>query len=79
MNEALWEKCVAFHGHSCPGLAIGFRAAELAMDYLGLNDPAVDEEVVCVTENDACGVDAVQVLTGCTLGKGCLLYTSRCV
>lgn len=74
MNEALWNKCVAFHGHQCPGLAIGYRAAELAMEYLGLGGPAGDEELVCVTENDACGVDAVQVLTGCTMGKGNLLY-----
>ena len=38
------------------------------------NGPAADEELVCVTENDACGVDAVQVITGCTMGKGNLLY-----
>ena len=23
MNQELWEKAVAFHGHACPGLAIG--------------------------------------------------------
>ncbi len=74
MNKELWERCAAFHGHTCPGLAIGFRAAELAMEHLGLNGPAADEELVCVTENDACGVDAVQVATGCTMGKGNLLY-----
>jgi formylmethanofuran dehydrogenase subunit E len=33
-----------------------------------------DEEIVCVTENDARGVDAVQLITGCTFGKGNLLY-----
>ena len=55
MNEALWNRCVAFHGHSCPGLAIGFRAATEALAYLGVNGPAADEELVCVTENDACG------------------------
>ena len=74
MNEALWNRCVAFHGHSCPGLAIGFRAATLALAHLGVDGPAADEELVCVTENDACGVDAVQVITGCTMGKGNLLY-----
>lgn len=74
MNEALWERCVAFHGHSCPGLAIGFRATAEGMSVLGLPlAPVQDEELVCVCENDACGVDAVQVLTGCTLGKGNLL------
>ena len=26
-QQALWEKCVAFHGHACGGLTIGFQAA----------------------------------------------------
>ncbi len=60
---------VAFHGHLCPGILIGYRAARIAMRTLGLQR-AYDEELVCVVENSACGVDAVQVLTGCTFGKG---------
>jgi len=68
-----WERCVSFHGHSCPGLAIGYRAAMLAQTELGI-EFSEDEELVCVTENDACGVDAVQLLTGCTFGKGNLVY-----
>ena len=68
-----WERCVEFHGHECPGLAMGFKACEAAMEKMKLNF-SKDEEVVCVTENDACGVDAVQVLTGCTFGKGNLIY-----
>ncbi|MBV5307454.1 MAG: formylmethanofuran dehydrogenase, partial [Desulfobulbaceae bacterium] len=27
-----WERCVEFHGHSCPGLAIGYRACEAARE-----------------------------------------------
>ena len=73
MNQELWKKCVEFHGHECPGLAIGYRAFEVAKEKLGLTFSG-DEEVVCVTENDACGVDAVQVLSGCTFGKGNLIY-----
>ncbi len=73
MNQKLWKKCVEFHGHECPGLAIGFRASEIAVEKMGLNF-SFDEELVCVTENDACGVDAVQLITGCTLGKGNLIY-----
>ena len=38
---------------------------------------STDEEIVCVTENDACGVDAIQFITGCTFGKGNLLYRDR--
>lgn len=68
-----WEKCVAFHGHSCGGLAIGYKAALLAMDLLDI-DFCDNEAVVCISENDACGVDAIQVLLGCSIGKGNLLF-----
>lgn len=73
MNQKLWEKCVEFHGHECPGLAIGFKASEAIINKMNI-DFSVDEEIVCVTENDACGVDAVQVITGCSMGKGNLIY-----
>lgn len=72
-DSAIWEKAVQFHGHECPGLAIGVRAVEAAKVKLGVTF-SQDEEIVCVTENDACGVDAIQVLTGCSLGKGNLIY-----
>ena len=75
-HEGLWEKCVAFHGHSCGGLTIGYKAALYAMDLLKTNF-SEDEEVVCVTENDACGVDAIQVILGCSAGKGNLLFRMR--
>lgn len=68
-----WKRAAAFHGHVCPGLALGFRAAQAGMAALNALR-AEDEEIFAVVENDACGVDAVMVLTGCTLGKGNLLY-----
>ena len=74
--QTLWDKCVAFHGHACGGLAIGFRAALYAMELLEAA-PAKDEELVCVAECDACGVDAIQALLGCTVGKGNLLFSLR--
>ncbi|SNS05968.1 formylmethanofuran dehydrogenase subunit E [Anaerovirgula multivorans] len=73
MDKKLWEKCVDFHGHECPGLAIGYKASEAAKEKLKI-DFSKDEDVVCVTENDACGVDAIQVLLGCSFGKGNLMY-----
>jgi len=73
MDRELWDQCIRFHGHECPGLAIGFRAAEIAKDKMGLSF-SQDEEIVCITENDACGVDAVQYITGCTMGKGNLIF-----
>ncbi|MTI66155.1 MAG: formylmethanofuran dehydrogenase [Firmicutes bacterium] len=73
MDKLLWDEAVNFHGHECPGLAIGFKAAEAAIKKLGINF-SEDEEIVCVTENDACGVDAIQYILSCTFGKGNLLY-----
>ncbi|MDD2234477.1 MAG: FmdE family protein [Desulfitobacteriaceae bacterium] len=73
MGKTDWQKAVEFHGHSCPGLAIGYKAAAAAKEKMGITF-ASDEEVVCVTENDACGVDAIQLLTGCSIGKGNLIY-----
>ena len=72
-KKELWEKCVAFHGHVCGGLTIGYKASLYAMELLGLGRSA-DEEIVCIAENDACGIDAVQVVLGCTVGKGNLLF-----
>ena len=73
MMRRYWERAVDFHGHVCPGIAIGVRACQAACEALGC-EFSQDEELVCITENDACGVDAVSALLGCTLGKGNLLY-----
>jgi formylmethanofuran dehydrogenase subunit E len=69
-------RCADFHGHVCPGLAIGYRAARAGLDRLkAYRSP--DEELVAEVETDACGADAVQVLSGCTFGKGNLIYRDR--
>ncbi len=72
LPEAL-KQCVAFHGHLCPGLVIGYCAATLAMRELSATR-AGDEELIAIVENDTCAVDAIQVLTGCTFGKGNLYF-----
>ena len=72
MNDDLLQKTIAFHGHYCPGLLIGYRAALIALRELGV-ERAADEELVAIAETDACGVDAIQYITGCTIGKGNLI------
>lgn len=59
----------AFHGHSCGGLAMGYKLAEYVTELLGLSF-SEDEELVCIAETDSCTVDAIQVFLGCTAGKG---------
>lgn len=68
-----YSDIIAFHGHSCPGLAIGYRLATTAMAYLKAMRSS-DEEMVAIVENDSCGVDALQCVTGCTFGKGNLIF-----
>jgi len=68
-----FEEIVRFHGHKCPGLAMGYRMSLEAMEALR-SMRAEDEELVAIVENDACGVDALQCLTGCTFGKGNLRF-----
>lgn len=71
LDRQLIEKTIDFHGHNCPGLTIGIRAAELARLKLDIHKTA---NTVCVTETDMCGVDAIQFLTGCSFGKGNLIH-----
>lgn len=68
-----YSEIIDFHGHSCPGLAIGYRMSLAAMAALAATRSG-DEELVAIVENDACGVDALQYVTGCTFGKGNLLF-----
>lgn len=67
------REAIQFHGHLCPGLALGYRVAKAAMRELGAARPE-DEELVAVVENDSCAVDAIQYVTGCTFGKGNLVF-----
>ena len=68
-----FSEVVDFHGHVCPGLAMGYRVAMLAVDELDFTR-AGDEELVAVVENNSCAVDAIQAVAGCTFGKGNLIF-----
>ena len=68
-----YDEIVKFHGHECPGLAIGYRMALAGLEAIE-SARSEDEEIVSIVENDACGVDALQCVTGCTFGKGNLIF-----
>lgn len=78
MIHELYERAAVFHGHKCPGLAIGVRAAAEAKRILEIED-IQDKELYCVAENSACYIDGIQALLGCTFGKGNLIcrYTGK--
>jgi formylmethanofuran dehydrogenase subunit E len=73
MNDTDLREAVQFHGHLCPGLALGYRVAKAALRELKADRPH-DEELVAVVENDSCAADAIQFVTGCTFGKGNLIF-----
>jgi putative hydrolases of HD superfamily len=73
INDQRLLGAIQFHGHLCPGILIGCRAALIGLDRLE-GQRSEDEELVAVVENDSCSVDGIQYLTGCTFGKGNLVF-----
>lgn len=63
LGSEVADRAITFHGEFCPGLAMGVQAARVALDHLG------HEGLVAVAETDICAVDAIQAITGCTLGN----------
>ena len=63
------KRITDFHGHLCPELVIGYRAALCAQKRLLLN--LIDASGLrVIAENTSSAVDAIQHLTGCTFGNG---------
>jgi formylmethanofuran dehydrogenase subunit E len=74
-RQESFDEVVRFHQHHCPGAAFGVRVAEAAMSRLGADQAS--GELVLLSETDACAVDALQVLTGCTYGKRNLIHADN--
>jgi len=64
------------HGHVCAGQILGLRMALYGMRLLGLEDPAGADRKRLITyvEIDRCATDAIQVVTGCRMGKRALKF-----
>ena len=62
------------HGHKCPAMPLGLRAGAAAMNRLGV-ERSQDKQLLALLElgDDHCShcyADGVQMITGCTFGKG---------
>ena len=63
------------HGHTCAGQILGLRLAMLGLKELGIEDPMAERKrLVTIVEIDRCATDAVQLVTGCRLGKRALKF-----
>lgn len=69
--DDLLEEATRIHGHVCAGQVIGVRMCMLALSYLKIQDPkgADRKKLYVVVEIDRCATDAIQTVTGCSLGK----------
>lgn len=68
--DMLLEESVSVHGHLCPGQVLGVRMSLLGLREIGISDPRGRDRksIMVFVETDRCATDAVQSVTGCSLG-----------
>ena len=68
--ESLLDESVKIHGHLCPGQVLGVRMATYGLEKIGIHDPkgADRKKIYLFVEIDRCATDALQSVTGCSLG-----------
>lgn len=69
--EELLEICKERHGHLCAGQVIGARLSLLGLELIGIRDPYGKDrkKFLVYVEIDRCATDAIQTVTGASLGK----------
>lgn len=72
VEKTPWEQVIDFHGHTCPGIAIGYRVATLAQKELGIR-PTSDSELLVKAETRSCALDAFQIINKATIGRRALM------
>jgi formylmethanofuran dehydrogenase subunit E len=72
--DILFNKAKEFHGHVCPGIVLGTRLTIAGLRELGINPHEPIRNLIVYMEIDRCGTDAVQAITGCSLGHRSLKH-----
>ena len=72
--QELVEEAGAAHGHLCVGQVLGVRMAMLGCRELGIEDPRRHRGLLVFVETDRCAADAIQTVTGCSLGRRSLKH-----
>lgn len=68
--EHLLSESCRIHGHLCPGQVLGVKMSMLGLRRIGIDDPRGRDRkrLIVFVEMDRCATDAVQSVTGCSLG-----------
>ncbi len=72
--DFLLQKAKAFHGDVCAGIVLGTRLTIAGMKALGMDPTKRNRDLIVFVEIDRCMSDAVQAITGCSLGHRTLKY-----
>src|SRR5512135_1338665 len=74
--EELLRESTKVHGHLCAGQVLGVRMSLLGLRLAGIADPKGRDRkgLIVYVETDRCATDAVQSVTGCSLGKRSLKF-----
>ena len=74
--ETLLKESVKVHGHLCAGQVLGVRMSLLGLRLIGISDPKDRDRksLIVFVETERCAADAVQSVTGCSLGKRSLKF-----
>ena len=76
--DDLLREAVAFHGHLCPGQVLGVRMTVAGCRALAVAHPQqAGKRLVVFVEIDRCATDAIQALTGVSLGKRTLEHVDH--
>lgn len=74
--DNLLNESIRTHGHLCPGQVLGVRMSILGLRMIDIEDPKGKDRksIIVFVETDRCMTDAVQSVTGCSLGHRTLKF-----
>jgi formylmethanofuran dehydrogenase subunit E len=72
--DTLLQKAKEFHGEICPGIVMGTRMTMAGMRELGLDPLTKTHDLIVYVEIDRCATDAIQAITGVSLGHRTLKH-----
>jgi formylmethanofuran dehydrogenase subunit E len=73
LDELLRESST-LHGHSCAGQIVGVRMAMVGCREVDIEEPKGCKKLIVCVEMDRCATDAIQAVTGCSLGRRTLKF-----
>src|SRR5574341_868229 len=72
--NVLLKESSSVHGHFCAGQVLGVRMAMVGCREVAIDEPKRCKKLLVYAEMDRCATDAIQAVTGCSLGKRTLKF-----